>query len=139
MPRIFTILIALLFVLAPSAADAAKDRIPVAVRVVDVSGNPVPTAIVRSSLEDERHRVNTVTAEWETSTLYAETGEEIPFKPGMSFEFEISAPGYQSQKIAITLQKRKNNFTVVLDRIVIPEEEDPNEVQIEFDRDLPIE
>jgi hypothetical protein len=127
---------------APAAAFAADDEagIPVKVFVIDEEEKPIATAVVRNPKEADRHRVNAFDWSWEAQELFLPDGTEIKFTKGMILELEISAPGYVNQHIQYTIRKRKNVFTVPLQKmqldIEVDEGDDP---VIQFGRDKPID
>lgn len=126
-------------VLAPDAsAKDDDDGIPVEVRVMDPSGNPISTAVVRHPDEAERNRVNTVTGAWVGSILYLPDGSMIKFEKGMELTFEVSAPGYVTQTVRYVVRKRKNVIEVVLEPMPMEEEEEDEMPIIGFGRDKPI-
>ncbi|RME26110.1 MAG: hypothetical protein D6798_07320 [Deltaproteobacteria bacterium] len=128
--------------LVAGPAHAKKDRyadgVPVQVTVVDASGEPVPTAVIRHPDEADRHRVNSLTGTWEESKLYLPDGSELIFKPGMSIQLEVSAPGYMTQIIQYDIRKRKNNVQVTLQELNI-DDSDIDEPLLQFGRDKPRE
>jgi hypothetical protein len=125
----------------PSPAQAKDDEegVPVEVRVLDNSGNPIATAVVRHPDEEERHRVNTVTGSWVGNILYMPDGTMITFEKGMELEFEVSAPGYITETVRYVVRSRKNLIEVMLDEMVVEEEESTDDPIIGFGRDKPID
>jgi hypothetical protein len=106
--------------LSTAGASFAKDDgggVPVHVTVLDSGQAPVATAVIRHPKEADRHRVNAATGEWEASVLYLPDGSELIFEPGMTVQFEISAPGFLTQIVEYDVRKRKNNLQVVLEAI----------------------
>lgn len=101
---------------------------------------PIPTAVVRHPSEAERHRVNTVTGQWQERVLYMPDGTELIFDKGMELPLEVSAPGYESTSVIYTIKARKNLVRVVLKKMEFSledmEMEDP---VIQFGRDKPIQ
>ncbi len=128
-----------LLVSGPAFAKKGKDDegVPVYVKVLDLEGEPVSTAVIRHPDEADRHRVNALTGEWFASVLYLPDGSEMIFTPGMSIQFEISAPGYMTQIIQYDIRKRKNRLEVTLPLLPIEEEEEIEEPLIQFGRDRP--
>jgi len=125
---------------AALAASGQQDGIPVTVRVVDASGQPIPTAVVRHPQEQDRHRVNTETGKLVLSVLYMPDGSEVLFTKGMSVDFEVSAPGYVNQPVTYVIRKRRNEFDVVLQKMNIDmSDDDPDDITIQFGRDKPID
>lgn len=121
-------------------AFAEDPGIPVTVRVLDMEGNPVRTAVVRHPKEEDRHRVNTELGTWTGSVLYMPDGSELIFEKGMILEFEVSAPGYQNKRVEYEMRKRKNEFDVFLEKMEIDmTDEDPEDIVIQFGRDKPID
>jgi hypothetical protein len=127
--------------LAATPALAEDPGIPVTVQVVDAeTEEPVRTAVVRHPDEQDRHRVNTETGAWSGSVLYLPNGDELVFAKGMELKFEVSAPGYQNTAVTYTVRKRKNVFTVPLQKMEVDlSEEDPEDIVIQFGRDKPID
>jgi hypothetical protein len=113
----------------------------VTVCVMDVAEQPIPTAVVRHPSEQDRHRVRTTDGCWEGNVLYMPNGDELVFLKGMDLMFEVSAPGYQNNRIHYTVRKRKNVAPVVLQKMEIDlsEDEDMDEPIIQFGRDKPID
>lgn len=123
----------------PAMAKKDKDAgVNVRITVLDVAGAPVPTAVVRHPDEADRRRVNSVTGVWEDSILYLPDGSELRFVPGMTLQFEISAPGYITQVVAYDVRKRNNKIEIALVEMEI-EEEEIDEPLIQFGRDKPRE
>ena len=124
---------------APALANE-DPGIPLTVRVIDLTGNPIKTAVVRHPDEQDRHRVNTETGTWEGSVLYMPDGSELIFEKGMTIPFEVSAPGYVNRDFTYTMRKRKNEVDVVLEKMEIDmTDEDPEDIVIQFGRDKPID
>lgn len=121
---------------AKKGSEADPEGVPVKVKVLDVDGNPIATAVVRHPDEADRHRVNSLTGEWFNSVLYLPDGSEMIFTPGMQLLLEISAPGYMTKIIQYDIRKRKNNIEVALDKLEI-EEQSIEEPTIQFGRDKP--
>ncbi|MBW1881230.1 MAG: hypothetical protein JRI25_14075 [Deltaproteobacteria bacterium] len=141
--RVVTPLAALIAIvgLAFSPVSDAKDSddgIPIEVRVMDPSQNPVATAVVRHPEEEERHRVNTVTGSWVGSILYLPDGSMLKFEKGMNVRFEISAPGYVTETVHYVVRKRKNVIEVMLEPMEVEEEIEEEMPIIGFGRDKPI-
>lgn len=127
-----------LLVSAPASAKKKDDEgVPVYVKVLDVEGEAVSTAVIRHPDEADRHRVNALTGEWFASVLYLPDGSEMIFTPGMTIQFEVSAPGYMTQIIQYDIRKRKNRLEVTLPLLPIEEEEEIEEPLIQFGRDRP--
>jgi hypothetical protein len=125
----------------PSEAEAKKDKdagVLVRITVLDPDGNPIPTAVVRHPDEADRRRVNSVTGVWEESILYLPDGSELRFVPGMTLNFEISAPGFITFVASYDVRKRNNKLEVTLQPMEI-EEEAIDEPLIQFGRDMPRE
>ena len=124
-----------------SIAEAKKDKdagVNVRITVLDEAGAPIPTAVVRHPDEADRRRVNSVTGVWEDSILYLPDGSELRFVPGMTLQFEISAPGYITQVVQYDVRKRNNKLEIALKQMEI-EEEEIDEPLIQFGRDKPRE
>lgn len=124
---------------SPAQAKEDDEGIPVEVRVLDASGHPIATAVVRHPDEEERHRVNTVTGSWVGSILYMPDGTMIKFAKGMELEFEVSAPGFITETVRYLVRSRKNLVEVSLDQMIVEEEEMVDDPIIGFGRDKPIE
>jgi hypothetical protein len=129
------------FVLGATPALADDVGIEVTVHVTDVNGDPIKTAVVRHSQEQERHRVNTETGKWKNKVLYLPNGDEIVFEKGMELEFEVSAPGYNNSIIGYVVRKRKNVVPAVLEKMDfdIESDDDLDDPVIQFGRDKPID
>ena len=132
--------IVLMCVLSPRAfADKGEPAgVPVRVTVLDATGAPVSTAVVRHPKEADRHRVNAATGEWEASALYLPDGSGLPFVPGTTLEREVSAPGYLTRVVEHEIKKKKNRIDVVLEAIDLDAPDDGEPI-LEFDRDVPRE
>lgn len=123
---------------AEAKPKAADEGVPVRVIVKDDQAAPIPTAVVRHPLEQDRHRVNSVDGSWETSVLYLPDGTELRFTPGQTLDLEISAPGYVTQVFQYQIRKRRNVIEVKLHKIE-NEVEQIEEPMITFGRDVPRE
>jgi len=136
-----SLILAVGVLLISATASAEEIGIPVTVQVLDTNGNPIPTAVVRHPLEQDRHRVNFENGKWEDSVLYLPNGDELVFEKGMELEFEVSAPGYENASIIYTVRKRKNLAQVYLKKMEIDleEDEDLEDPVIQFGRDKPID
>lgn len=135
-------LVALAFIGFAGTANAKPtdpaEGVPVKVVVKDDEGAPIPTAVVRHPLEQDRHRVNSVDGSWETSVLYMPDGTELRFTPGQTVELEISAPGYVTQVFQYQIRKRRNVVELKLHKIE-NETEQIEEPMVTFGRDVPRE
>ena len=118
------------------AGKKSDEGVNVRITVLDPAEEPIPTAVVRHPDEADRRRVNSVTGVWEDSILYLPDGSELRFVPGMSLQFEISAPGYITQVIQYDVRKRNNKVEIRLEQMEI-EEEEIEEPLIQFGRDRP--
>jgi hypothetical protein len=133
------LLTAVLACASASPAFAKSSELMLKIMVRDEAAQPLITASVRNSQEAEKHGVNGTTGAWEGSVLYLPDGTEVKFAADMPLEFEISAPGFITQKVAYQMRKRKNLIQVNL--VKIPEEPaDPNEEEVDvgFGRDKQI-
>ena len=134
-----------LVVAGPALAGKKKGSsdtpgVPVTVRVVDENEQPVAQATVRHPEEADPHRVNAMNGEWTASVLYMPDGRELVFEKDLQLEFEISAAGYINQDIVYTVKKRKNQFTVVMQKMNLDiEDDDMDDPVIQFGRDKPID
>ncbi len=131
----------LLLGLTSTATAADEQGIPVTVQVLDLEGQPIPTAVVRHPEEADRHRVNTETGTTDISILYLPDGTERIIEKGMELEFEISAPGYTNTRITYFVRKRRNTVQVVLQKMDLDAlmEDDEADPVIQFGRDKPID
>ena len=131
---------AMVWAIVSPTAEAAKDEegVPVTIQVLDIAGDPIPTAVVRHPEEADRHRVNSITGEWTAPVLYLPDGGELIFTPGMSIRLEVSAPGYMTQIIQYDIRKRRNKVEVTLSQLAM-DDEDIEEPLIQFGRDKPRE
>jgi len=131
--------IAAFLALAPTSALAKKSAsggVMVQVTVLDDDGKPIPTAVVRNDQEQDRHRVNSMTGQWEADVLYLPDGSEMVFTPGMNITLEVSAPGYTTQIVQYDIRKRHNRIEVTLPKLAV-EDNDVEEPLIQFGRDKP--
>ena len=117
-----------------ATTKSSGEGVPVKVFVLDVDGEPIPTAVVRHPKEADPHRVNAATGHWEGAVLYLPDGSELHFKPNTSIEFEISAPGYVTKRINYDIKKRRNQFPVELEEMSL-KGTDFEEPIIQFGRD----
>ncbi len=138
--RLFLVALAFLGFAGAALAKPADpaEGVPVKVVVKDDEGTPIPTAVVRHPLEQDRHRVNSVDGSWETSVLYMPDGTELRFTPGQTVELEISAPGYVTQVFQYQIRKRRNVVELKLHKIE-NETEQIEEPMVTFGRDVPRE
>lgn len=136
--RRFALVAGLVLAAANPALAKDDDGIPVQVQVLDPTGAPIPTAVVRHPEEAERHRVNTVTGTWEGNVLYLPDGTMIKFEKGMELTFEISAPGFVTETVRYVVRKRKNLIQVNLEKMAEEEVEEIEMPVIGFGRDKPI-
>ncbi len=122
-------------------AKDEEEGIFVTLRVTDPNGAAIPTATVRNTQEQERHRVNADTGEFPINVFYLPDGSEVLIVKGSMLTFEISAPGYQNFKFSYVVRKHKNLVPVVLQPMTleIENEENADDVPIQFGRDKPIE
>lgn len=126
-------------VATPSVALAQETGIPVEIRVLDTSGNPIATAVVRHPEEQERHPVNTITGAYTTDVLFLPDGSEKLFVKGLDLEFEVSAPGFVSANVRHIVRKRRNVIAVTLETMELNLLDDLEEPVIQFGRDRPID
>ncbi|MEO0603996.1 MAG: hypothetical protein AAF211_21345, partial [Myxococcota bacterium] len=87
------------FLVAMRALGANPEGVPVTVRVLDDTGDPLATAVVRHREEKDRHRVNAETGEWTARVLYLPDGRERFIEKGMELDLEVSAPGYRTERV----------------------------------------
>ncbi|MBN2801430.1 MAG: hypothetical protein JXX28_19975 [Deltaproteobacteria bacterium] len=132
--------LSLLLGLLLPAQEALANDLPLTVAVVDAEGAPIPTAAVRHPDERDRHHVNARNGAWTASVLYLPDGTEIAFAPGLVLTLDVSAPGYQTQKVTYAMRKRRNRVTVTLApidaKLDLDEMEEP---VIHMGRDVPLE
>ena len=126
-------------VAVPSVAVAQEAGIPVEIRVLNMDGEPIPTAVVRHPEEQERHPVNTITGAYTTDVLFLPDGTEKLFVKGTELEFEISAPGYVTANVLHIVRKRRNVIAVTLEKMELNLLDDLEEPVIQFGRDRPID
>lgn len=131
---------AVLALLATMLAAPGRGPLALTIQVLDETGSPVTTAVVRHTEEEERHRVNAVTGSWTGTALYLEGGTEVPFEEGQDVTFEVSAPGFLTETVRYLVRKRKNVIVVTLSEMDIRSDlgqlEDP---MITFGRDKPVD
>ena len=65
-------------------------------------------------------------------------GGVLVFTPGMALELEVSAPGYVTRRINYDIVRRRNEFPVTLNQMVV-NDSDIIEPTLEFGRDRPRE
>lgn len=127
-----------LWLLAVALAREPGEGVPLRVVVQGPDGRPVRTAVVRHPLEGERHRVNSVDGSWVAEVLYLPDGRELRFQPGTTVEFDVSAPGYEAERVSWKVRRKQNEIAVVL--APLPVDEAPaEEPSVEFGRDVPLE
>lgn len=114
-------------------------RMAVTIKVVDPSGEPVPTASVRHPEERDRHGVNMATGEYTTDALFMEDGREVLFEKGMSLTYEVSAPGFQNTPAQFTLRRRANTFVVVLQPLELDDLDVDEGPSIQLQQDNPLD
>lgn len=136
--QIRLILVGLLISCATLGKKDPNEGVEVKLRVVDESGGPITTAVVRHPDEADPHRVNSMSGEWNGSVLYLPGGGEIVFQPGMHLRLEVSAPGYLTRVIGYDIQRRKNEFEVTLNALNV-DDMDIVQPTLEFGRDKPRE
>lgn len=120
-----------------SLADAKKDEaVPITVRVIDESGQPIPTATVKHPEELDAHRVNAVNGEWADAAIYLPDGTELRFAKGLEVRFEVSAPGFATQIVQYETRRRNNLLEIVLSEVDYGDEEFEKPI-IQFVRDKP--
>jgi hypothetical protein len=129
-----TLLLVSALIMPAEAKKNSDEGIPITVKVLDVEGDAVPTAVIRHPEEKDPHRVNSITGEWTAPVLYLPDGGELIFTPGMSVRFEISAPGYMTKIIQYDIRKRRNKIEVILAELEM-DDDDIEEPVIQFDRD----
>lgn len=128
----------LAWMLGLALAGVKDEGVSLRVVVTDPDGKPVPTAVVRHPLEQDRHRVNAVDGAWQGEVFYLPDGRELRFVPGDIVELEISAPGYLTQRLTWEVRKRKNEVAVRLPPLVLSDEP-VEEPPIRFGRDEPLD
>ena len=106
-----------------SDAEAKKRKkgegVKVSITVVDHDTNkPVATAKIQHPKEEMPHRVNEVNGMWQDTEILLPDGM-LPFTPGSSLEFEVSAPGYITQHIQYDVRRWKNNLSIKLQKMDI--------------------
>lgn len=129
---------ALLSPTALAAKSKEPEGVPIKMTVKDPEGRPIPTAVIRHPDEADRHRVNSLTGTWEETKLYMPDGSELIFTPGMTIQFEVSAPGYLTRIVQYDIRKRKNQVPVVLTALAL-EDQAVEEPLLQFGRDKPRE
>jgi hypothetical protein len=137
--RAAMVLLGLVALGCAATGAVGNSGVPVHVTVLDETGRPIPTAVIRHPSEAERHRVNSVDGSWEEEVLYLPDGTPLVFKPGMLLDLEISAPGYISKTIQYEIVKRKNFIRIQLVRLRLDADDDLDEPELGFGRDRPIE
>lgn len=139
-PRLALVTLVVLF--SSGSALAAKNKelegVLVRMTVTDPNDEPIPTAVIRHPDEADRHRVNSLTGSWEDTKLYMPDGSELVFVPGMTIQFEVSAPGYLTRIVQYDIRKRKNHVPVMLSPLQL-DEQAVEEPLLQFGRDKPRE
>ena len=135
-PRIRSAALAVLAVML--MAPKSSGGLALTVQVLDDTGNPITTAVVRNPEEAERHQVNAVSGTWTATALYLDGGAEVPFHEGQDVSFEVSAPGFLTETVRYIIRKRRNTIVVTLSAMELTGEqlEDP---LISFGRDKPLD
>jgi hypothetical protein len=131
-PAVLAVLAVLL--MAPKSSGG----LALTIQVMDDTGSPVTTAVVRHPDEAMRHHVNAVTGSWSGTALYLDEGVEVPFHEGQDVTFEVSAPGFLTETVRYIVRKRRNTIVVTLSAMELHGDqlEDP---LISFGRDKPID
>ena len=121
--------------------ECQGDGVPVTIEVLDMTGQPIPTAKVRHVDEKYLHPVNAATGRWTDCVLYMPNGDELVFEKGMLLEFEVSAPGYENKRFGYPVKKRKNLGSVQLEamKLDLQNDEEMDDPVIQFGRDKPID
>jgi hypothetical protein len=109
------------------------------VKVTDADGRPVGTAVLQHPEEDVRHEVSIVDGSWVGSKIYTRAGDEIAFQPGYVLKLAVSAPGYRSTDVEVTLRKKKNVVVVALAELPATSTDPQSDPSIGFDHDDPID
>lgn len=123
---------------ASALAGKAEEGIPLVVTVVDAeTGAPIPFAAVREQQEKELHGVNRETGQFATTMLYPSYNDEIVLQKGMELVLEVTAAGYEPQKVAYVMRGKRNKVLVPLHKMVIPANIGDEPVT-PFKRDLPV-
>ncbi len=123
---------------APAEAAKSSEGVLVTVIVLDETGEPIKSAVIRHPEEADRHRVNSVDGKWEGNVLFMPDGTELRFTPGMTLDLEISAAGYMTQVFQYQVRKRRNVVEVRLVAIELDTEQ-IDEPIITFKQDKPRE
>jgi len=98
-------------------ALAGKNKKPfeLKVQLMKSEDEILPTAAIWFAREQNRHSVNTANGTLTISVLYLSGGAEIILEQGLELTGYVSAPGYQLQKVPITLtNKRKQSLVLTL-------------------------
>lgn len=100
-----------------SAPALAQDdgRKEVSVKVVDLAGDPIPSAWVRIPDTEGRRTVDPETGKWSATEVYTLAGEEVAFVKGTVLDMTVSAPGYLSKSFAYEVAPRRNGLTITLE------------------------
>lgn len=105
-----------------AAAMAAGGPATLTVHVTDVTGAPVPAAVVTFDMEGSRHRVKGDTGTFSTGTLYLAGGSPVRLIQGLAVAFWVTAPGLEGKRVAHTLtaKSKKDTLVVQLSPLVPP-------------------
>lgn len=126
-------------ILALALAGEPATGVALRIEVSDPEGLPIPTAVIRHPLEQDRHRVNAVDGSWQGDVFYLPDGRELRFVPGENLELEISAPGYLTQRLTWEVRKKKLNRVEVELLVLVLSDEPIEEPPIRFGRDEPLD
>lgn len=114
------IVICLLFMVTPYTAQAGKKakNPSLALTVVTTDDAPIPTARFWFPNDSLEASVNAITASASLSARYLDDGTEILFTYGETVDLFVSAPGYETKKHRVVLdKKRRVASTIVLSRL----------------------
>lgn len=142
MKRLFVAVAMALLVGCLKSGGPSSDEpgIPLTLKVVDVEGKVIPSAVIRHPQEQERHRVNSYDGTWTASWLIMPDGRELVFERDLLLEFEISAPGYLNKPVVYVMKRRKNSVEIALEKMDFSFEEDElDEPEIGFGVDKPLQ
>lgn len=113
-------MIFLLFIAAPYTAQAGKKtkNPSLQLTVVTEDNTPIPTARFWFPNDSLEASVNAVTASASLSARYLDDGTEVLMTYGETVDLYVSAPGYETKKQSVKLdKKRRVASTVVLSRL----------------------
>lgn len=113
--------------IAVEPAFGASHPTPLSVHIIDMAGKPIPGASIRIVATGKRPRISHVTK------------DRVPLNPNPALWLEVSAPGYETESVTISLRGRNNQVQVTLMPVLQQVEEgDLNERKTELQSATPM-